>query len=297
MGGRSDPCVAVKPSAHIRWIEEKVRRKTPNLILKQEGSDAGRGDAPWHVSISALIKITEGYKIVCQGAILSERWILTAASCVDDDPIDIMVEAGRNGGNKQTEYTIRRFKHKDYKVNDKYDKHNIALIFLNNDLNFDGDYVKPIQFLTVYPAEDCKVFGWEYNYETKPNAYENPLQVRQVEIIDSKRCISPMLKPKALQFFLSSRHHICTEQEHGRPTISVEAGTALICKGRNNQDYGIFGVASFGGHWERVGGGAGPKTFTSIAENLTWITGKQKEIEKPPRPTRKKYQKIKKADK
>jgi len=216
---------------------------------------------------------------------------------VDDDPIDIMVEAGSHGGNKQTEYTRKRFQHKDYKVNDKYDRHNIALIFLNNDLNFDGDYVKPINILTDNPSEECKVFGWEYNYETKPNVYENPLQVRQVEIIDSKRCISPMLKPKALQFFLSSRHHICTEQEHGRPTISVEAGTALICKGRNNQDYGIFGVASFGGHWERVGGGAGPKTFTSIAENLTWITSKQKEIEKPPRPTRKKYQKIKKADK
>ena len=85
-----------------------------------------------------------------------------------------------------------------------------------------------------------------------------------------------MLKPIALQLFY--RHQVCTQQERGRPTISVEAGTALICK--QGEDYRVFGVASFGGYWERVGGGAGPKVFTRMVENLHWIMSKQKEIEK-----------------
>ena len=85
-----------------------------------------------------------------------------------------------------------------------------------------------------------------------------------------------MLRPRAMQLFLG--HHVCAEQERGRPTISVEAGTSLICKDHIGE--GIFGVASFGGYWERVGGGAGPKTFTRIEPYIGWIMEKQEEIER-----------------
>ena len=37
-----------------------------------------------------------------------------------------------------------------------------------------------------------------------------------------------------------------------QPSVCVEAGTSLVCKSQNNHVYGVFGVASFGGYWERV---------------------------------------------
>ena len=293
------PNTAPKPSSFINWIEEKVRSKTKNLIIKQEGSDAVRGSAPYHVSIEAKYSNKKNYKIVCQGAILSKRWILTAASCVDNDPLQhtkgpqrgelhlgvdpqrlerVRVKAGLHRGNSlQTFFTTKWYQHENYEKTDKFDKHNIALIFLRSNLNFEIENIKSINLHTANHAKICKVSGWEYNYETETEGYENPLQVRQVTILRDNKCSSPMLKPRAMQLFHGSQ--ICTKQEDGKPTISVEAGTSLICQNPFSGDEGVFGVASFGGYWERVGGGAGPKVFTRIEPNFQWITEKQAEIE------------------
>ena len=62
------------------------------------------------------------------------------------------------------------------------------------------------------------------------------------------------------------RPYICARQERGKPTFSVEAGTALVCKHNGGPDnYVVVGVASYDGYWERVGGGTGPKVFTNMA--------------------------------
>merc|ERR1719354_41757 len=294
-GGVGQPCVAAKPSAHVQWIDENVRRVSPNLIVKQQGSDAGAGDALYHVSISGKYRNKIDYVIVCQGAILGKRWVLTAASCVDDSPLQhtkgpnnvhegpkhlekVRVEAGlHNRGSLQVKVSKIWYQHEEYnKLGDKYDRHNIALIFLRDEFDFEAEYVRPLRMITGPNVKDCKVYGWEVNYETYTTEYENPLQVRRVELLDDIRCSSPVLKPRALQRFYG--HQVCAGQELGRPTISVEAGTSLICKDNLREEYGVFGVASFGGYWERVGGGAGPKVFTRIQPNIGWIMDKQKEI-------------------
>ena len=87
------------------------------------------------------------------------------------------------------------------KLSDKYDKHNVALIFFPMNLDFKDFFVKPIRMITENHARDCKVFGWEDDYEAQSKSYKNPLQVRKVEILNDKRCSSPMLRPKALQLF------------------------------------------------------------------------------------------------
>ena len=298
-GQKKTPDAAVKPSSFVNWIDEKVRSKTKNLIIRQQGSDAERGSAPYHVSIEGKYSNRNDVMIICQGAILSKRWILTAASCVDNNPLQhtkgpqrgelnlgvdpqelqsVTVKAGLHENRLQEKTTHEWYQHRLYDKNiDKYDIHNVALIFLRTDLDFETEYVKPIRLIAAKRAKKCKVLGWEYDYETESDSYENPLQVRQVKILDDKKCSSPVLKPRALQSFLG--YQICTKQEDGKPTISVEAGTSLVCKDPIRGDEGVFGVASFGGYWERVGGGAGPKVFTRIEPNLDWITSKQAEIE------------------
>ena len=61
------PCYAVKPSSFISWIEEKMRSKTPNSVIRQQGTDAERGEIPYHVSISAKYQNKLGLITVCQG--------------------------------------------------------------------------------------------------------------------------------------------------------------------------------------------------------------------------------------
>ena len=87
-GHWSRPCKAVKSVDYVGWMEEKMRSQTPNMIFKQRGSDAEDHDAPYHVSISVKYRNRDHEIIVCQGAIIGKRWVLTAASCFDKYPLE-----------------------------------------------------------------------------------------------------------------------------------------------------------------------------------------------------------------
>ena len=302
-GTMKDSCMVVKPSIFVSWIEDRMRSKTPNMNIEQQGSDASSGEAPHHVSILGKYRNRKDLIAICQGAVIGKRWILTAASCVDENPLPrtrghqraqaapknltyVVVKAGVNrvrAANDertlQEQKSTKWYQHDSYDRDDKYDKHNVALILLPKDIRTDGihgEYVKAIDLFRQGRPSLCYVFGWEENYEAESNSYDSPLQKRGVKIIDGKNCMSPMLKPKAIQKFLD--YQICTRQEFSRPTISVGAGTTLVCKDPVDRVFKVFGVASFGGYWERVGGGAGPKVFTRIQPNLDWIMNKQKDI-------------------
>ena len=86
-GTKKDPCMVVKPSSFVNWIEDRMRWKTPNMRIEQQGSDASSGEAPHHVSISGKYRNRKDLIAICQGAVISKRWVLTAASCVDENPL------------------------------------------------------------------------------------------------------------------------------------------------------------------------------------------------------------------
>ena len=90
-----------------------------------------------------------------------------------------------------------------------------------------------------------------------------------MDVIEDRKCRSPALKPAAMSKMAG--RHVCAQQEKGRASISVGEGSALVCEDSRGVK-GVFGVASFGGEWERVGGGAGPKVVTKIhGSNFEWI--------------------------
>lgn len=53
--------------------------KTPQII---GGMAAKQGSHPWQVAIKTYISGSDVRDIVCGGAILNEKWVLTAAHCI-----------------------------------------------------------------------------------------------------------------------------------------------------------------------------------------------------------------------
>jgi len=341
-GHKSFPCTAVRTSNYIEWMEEKIRSQTPYMAFNQQGSNAKKEEAPYHVSISGKYRNKDNGIIICQGVIVSERWVLTAASCLDEyplghtrgprrnDPIkavksvewsgqelcpeeqivtpeglqEITVRAGLryNEEGEKTPEQIREstdpgswFQHYGYRENTNKDEHNVGLIRLDFWFNF-NDNVQAIDIGHIGPhPQDCHVVGWEADYARERVEYGAKRQRRNVDILPYEHCTSVMLKPSddldEVQVPDEHRPHICARQERGKPTFSVEAGTALVCKnngGSDGDNYVVVGVASYDGYWERVGGGAGPKVFTNMAHegrqneaNDDWIKKTMKENNKP----------------
>ena len=283
IGTKKYPCTAMRISHYIDWIDEKIRLQTPNSIIRQQGTDAEPGEVPYHVSVTKYSN-PQNVMATCQGSILSERWILTAASCVgkrstniNGDLEYVVVKAGiiRRNEHLQEQRSYRWYQHDDYKTEEVLDKHNIALVYLPNDLDFSGNLVKPTALLNTSHVTNCKISSWELEHEHNDG---ETLQVRNVDIIADRKCRSSMLKPAAMREL--SGQHICAKQESGKTSVNVGVGSALVCDDPRVSERGVFGVASFGGKWERVGGGAGPKVFTRVQRNYDWIVGKIKFVER-----------------
>ena len=326
VGHDTDRCEAVRTSKYVNWIEKKIRSQIPNMVFKQRGSDARHGEAPYQVSISGKYRNKNRDIIICQGAIIGKRWVLTAASCLDENPLEqtrgprrndhikpvvavewggeelqeerivtpeglenITVRAGLRYSERgvRTAVQIRRstypdswFQHPKYRENSERDEGNIGLILIDDWFDFNDDNVLPIDVGMIGPdPRDCRVVGWEGDYERERVEYGEVRQSRSVEILLYEQCSSTMLKPSDDLEQVQNEHraHICAKQEDGKPTFSVEAGTALACKDNGGRTR-VVGVASYGGYWERVGGGAGPKVFTNLAHEAgkndpyaTWI--------------------------
>ena len=270
-GTKKSPCVAARVSRHVDWIDQVIRSETPSMTVRQQGADANVGDAPHHV---AMVKHSSRSVVLatCQGAIVGERWLLTAASCVgrnNDKGEFISVKTGisrnRVEGGKSHEW----YQHPMYSEEEVLDENNVALVRLNKKIT--GDDVEPIGLIAADRSENCRVSSFEGDVE-------EDLQVRKVEVIEDRKCRSPALKPAAMGRMQG--RHVCAQQEKGRASISVGEGSALVCEDSTGVK-GVFGVASFGGEWERVGGGAGPKVFTKInGSNLKWIRQKMATVER-----------------
>uniref|UniRef100_A0A670ZMR6 Peptidase S1 domain-containing protein n=1 Tax=Pseudonaja textilis TaxID=8673 RepID=A0A670ZMR6_PSETE len=141
------------------------------------GSEALLGEFPWQVSLR------ESNEHFCGAAILTARWLVSAAHCFNDRDTQL----GSEGSRAQAK-VLRILQHPSYNVESA--DYDAALLELAEPLTF-GKYIQPVCLPApshrFRPGRKCLISGWGYlkeDFLVKPEL----LQKATVELLDQALC-------------------------------------------------------------------------------------------------------------
>ncbi|NXV52558.1 GRAA protein, partial [Uria aalge] len=200
---------------------------------------------------------------VCGGALVEERWVLTAAHC-ELNKSEVRVVLGAHQASKaekeqQIFKVMHYFPHPQF---DRSSKENDIMLLKLSGIAKQNKYVEPLSLPDCYedikPGTTCKVAGWGLKSARKPSEY---LRETTLKIIGRKRCES-----KYRKYTKITSNMLCA----GGKTIFSKAdackgdsGGPLICADRYS------GIVSFG---KRCGSRNVPGVYTRLTEEyIDWI--------------------------
>jgi len=206
------------------------------------GQDANFGDHPWQVALLVSWVADPSKAQFCGGSILNDRWVLTAAHCVNgNSPIDAHVLSGTanlaSGGHRHNVEKI--FIHKDYNATTQ--DNDVALLRINGQLN-SGQPIKLVDAATeaqfASPTRSLAVTGWGTTESGNPSA---TLKQVTVPFVSNADCNDPVSYAGRI-----TNNMICAGfSEGGRDSCQGDSGGPLTAKdgaGPAN----LIGVVSWG---------------------------------------------------
>uniref|UniRef100_H3BXA5 Ovochymase 2 n=1 Tax=Tetraodon nigroviridis TaxID=99883 RepID=H3BXA5_TETNG len=246
------------------------------------GGEATYGSHPW------LVSLQNRGSHFCGGAILSNRWILTAAHCVASLSSHVRVVVGEFDQRTEDEEE-QVLPLKTILVHEKYHHawpmtYDIALVEVDQRIQF-GTRVKPICLpLTeesVPPGTGCLLGGWGRVREKG----RLPAVLREVRL--------DLVKPAKCKYVLQTvkRWHVnqrasgpqpamtvlCAGPERGgRDACQGDSGGPLACPANSGRGHWVaLGITSWGKGCGRRRGS--PGVFTDVRLLLPWIKLKLRE--------------------
>jgi secreted trypsin-like serine protease len=227
------------------------------------GSAAKLGEWPWQV------EITRNGSTWCGGSLLSDRWVLTAAHCVDGQTAaQLAVRAGLinhavPGPQVQTRSVLNFQIHPDW--DSAAIDNDVALIRLSSAVTF-GRYVQPIDIEESEVPVGTMAFVTGWGWTTGPGAASNTLQKTSLPVVDTDEC-------------------------NDAGTLGLTVTDSMVCMGYVGGDTGgchgdsggplVVASGSFSNGWKQVGvvsWGVGGfcdsfTVFARLSALAPWING------------------------
>ncbi|XP_076458360.1 acrosin-like [Babylonia areolata] len=253
-------------------------RPTQHIPTENQGSGVGKRvvggtptttrSFPWTV----LIKRFGHSGVVCSGAILSERLVLTAAHCFDNLNVhELYLWAGRDevdyqSNDQQLHFVASVAVHRTYNRTTKGS--DIALLMTADPISM-GPGVKtvclPDAHTPLPPMDRCFLAGYG---DTLGTGTDRRLNFIQVPVVDSSLCAQDDWL--GTEFRRVQDVSFCAGYADGGPdACSGDSGAALVCPLSRDQHFYVYGVASWG---KGCGERRKPGVYTRVPVFLDWIT-------------------------
>lgn len=224
-------------------LRRAQRGEEPKVV---GGKRAPPGAYPWQVSLSIASRRDPVAGHFCGGSIFSERWIVTAAHCIEStDPTDVVVIAGTQ---TLDAHVVRR-RVKRFVLRADFDlisrDNDVGLVELDEPMKINAA-MTPIQILAperegeaLIPGVKLTVVGWGATVENGVKVRD--LRYAETPIVDRTACNRPLAYDGRVKLTM-----ICAGSRTGRTTDACQGDSGGPLTATMPAGPRLVGVVSWG---------------------------------------------------